>query len=343
MTMKLVVIIPALNEEESVGEVIRFIPREIDGIDEVEVLLVNDGSTDRTVEVAKAAGVDRIVSFRRPRGLADVFKRALLEAVHMGADIIVNIDADKQYEASEMPELIRPILEGRADIVLGSRFAGRIEEMSWPKRIGNRFGTWVTRRLSGVQTTDAQTGYRAFTREAALTMNILSRYTYTQETIIQAGYKRLAVVEVPITFMKRHSGSSRLVRGFFSYGSRTANTVGRVHLSKNAFRYLGNLGILAVMVGLALGGRVLYHFLGTGTVAPLLPSAIAAGFGILFGVQLMAIGLVAGMVADNRELMEDSLFLVKQFPDRTARETRATEAHASPEVARPAATLEKVE
>ncbi len=309
--MKLVVTIPALNEEESVGDVVRSIPRKLEGFDEVAVLLVDDGSTDNTVEEARKAGCDRVLSFRRNQGLATVFKWALAEALRMDADVIVNIDSDGQYESSEMPRLLQPILSGEADFVLGSRFAGTIEEMPRSKRIGNRFGTWVTGKLARMPITDAQTGYRALTRHAALMLNILSRHTYTQETIIQAGYKRLKVVEVPITFKRRSSGSSRLVISFFHYANRAAITVGRMFISRHALTLMTSAGVLSILFGLGFGGRVLFHYFSTGQVSPFLPSAVLAGFGVVFGVQLIALGMISSMVADNRDLVEDALYTLK--------------------------------
>lgn len=309
--MKLVVMIPALNEEETVGAVVRSIPRQVDGISEVEVLVCSDGSTDRTVEEAQLAKADRVLRFRRTQGLATTFKLAMLEALRMGADVIVNIDGDAQYEASELPRLIEPILMQEADIVLGSRFLGTIEEMPRAKRFGNIFGTWVVKRVSAVPITDAQTGYRAFTRHAALLLNVLAEHTYTQETIIEAAHKHLKVVEVPVTFKRRSSGSSRLVKNFWNYGKRAAFTVGAAFAARHARAFLAYLGVASFLGSLALGGRVLVHFFGTGQVTPFLPSAILAGFLAIFGVQLMVLAVIAGMISRNRTLIDDILYVIK--------------------------------
>ncbi len=307
----LVVTIPALNEEETLGGVVRSIPRSMDGIGEVKILVISDGSTDRTEEVARDAGADAVFRFSRRQGLAKVYKTALAEALKMGADVIVNIDADGQYVSDEMPMLVSPILKGDADVVMGSRLAGKIESMPRSKMIGNHFGTWVVKKLSGVPITDAHTGYRALNRHAALSMNVLSQYTYTQETILQAGFKKLQVLEVPITFNKRTAGESRLVSSFFSYGKKAAFTVGKMVGSQHALGYMMLAGMLSMMVGVGLGARVLIHFALTGQVTPLLPSAIMAGFGFVFGLQLIALGLIAGLSTDNRSLIEDALYVIK--------------------------------
>lgn len=312
---RLVVTIPALNEEETIGKVVRSIPRELEGVSEIKILLINDGSTDGTVTVAEAAGCDAVIEFRRSRGLAAAFRAGLDQALCMGADIIVNIDADNQYVAREMESLVRPILDGGADIVLGSRFRGSIESMPLAKRMGNRFGSWVTGKLAGIPISDAQTGFRAFTREAAIAMNVLSPYTYTQETIIQASFKRLSIVEVPVTFLKRGNGGSRLVSSFFRYASISAVTVTRTFMSQRALGVLGYSGIAFMVMGLALGVRVLSHYVATGLVSPYVPSAVASGFLGVFGFQLVMLGLVADMVRGNRDLVEDVLRRMKRRGD----------------------------
>jgi len=310
--VKLLVMIPALNEQHSVGDVIKAIPRHLDGISSVEVLLLDDGSTDATAEVARQAGCEHIISFRKSRGLARAFKTGLDEALRLGADIIVNIDADNQYDPREMPRLIQPILHRKADIVLGSRFAGTIETMPLRKRLGNRIATMVTRFLCNLPISDAQTGYRAFSREAAMRLNILSFYTYTQETIVQAVYKKLHIVEVPVTFRRRAAGESRLVLNIFGYAGNTAVTLIRTFMSHQALKVLSLSGGFLMLAGLALGIRVLIHFFSSGAVGPYIPSAIASGFLIVFGFQLTLLGLVADMVRNNRELLEDTLYQMRR-------------------------------
>lgn len=315
--MRLVVMMPALNEEQSVGQVIQAIPREITGIDKVEALLVDDGSTDATVEVARKAGCDHILSLRQTRGVAKAFKAGLEAALALKADIIVNIDADNQFDAGEVPKLTQPILDGKADVVLGSRFKGRIESMSARKRIGNRIGTFVTKVISRIPLSDAQSGYRAFSREAAMRINVLSHYTYTQETIVQAAYKRLKVVEVPVTCRRRTSGESRLIAGLLGYIGNAGVTMIRTFMNYQALKVLAFSGAFLMLGGLAFAARVLIHFFTAGMVSPYIPSAIAAGFLMVFGFQLILLGLVADMVRSNRELVEDALYLLRKEETET--------------------------
>jgi len=209
--MKLIVTIPAYNEENTINKVIRETPRQIYGIDSVEVLVINDGSKDNTVKVAKDAGADHIINQNENQGLAFAFRTGLEEALIRGADIIVNTDADFQYNQQQIPDLIKPVLEGKADIVLGSRFSGHIEHMAPQKRLGNILATCVTRMASGYPVTDARTGFRAFSRDAALRMNILYDYTYVQETIIQAVDHNLTMVEIPIE-VRKCEGDSILIQ-----------------------------------------------------------------------------------------------------------------------------------
>jgi glycosyltransferase involved in cell wall biosynthesis len=223
--MKLIITIPAYNEEETIAEVIEEIPRDIDLVDTVEILVIDDGSTDNTVSEAKEA--DRIISFKQNRGLAHAFRAGLETALEQGADIIVNIDADGQYNGREIPNLIAPILNESADIVLGNRQINTLEHMPRGKKVGNKMATWVTRRVTGLPIMDAQTGFRAFSRDAALHLNIMSDYTYVQETIIQAVNNGLTIVDVPVEFRKRKGGESRLISNIFSYASRAGGTIDR--------------------------------------------------------------------------------------------------------------------
>jgi glycosyltransferase involved in cell wall biosynthesis len=213
--MKLVVMIPALNEERTVGKVIQSIPRKIEGVSSIQIIVIDDGSTDRTRAIARAQGVD-VVSHSENYGLATAFRTGLTTALKMGADIIVNTDADCQYDQTEIPKLIHPIMENKADLVLGSRFKGWIEEMPTKKVLGNKAATLLTRLLSGHNVSDAQTGFRAFNRTLASSLRITSRKTYVQETIIRAARFGFRICEIPITFRKR-GGESRLIKSIWKY------------------------------------------------------------------------------------------------------------------------------
>ncbi|MFW9789087.1 MAG: glycosyltransferase family 2 protein [Candidatus Thorarchaeota archaeon] len=214
--MKLVVMIPAFNEEQSIGRVISEIPRNISGISEVEVLVIDDGCVDNTRQVALDAGANRIESHTKNLGLASAFRTGIKTALEMNADIIVNTDADRQYDQLQIPALVQPIVNSEADLVLGSRFKGRIEEMPLGNRIGNLLATFVTRILSGYPTSDAQSGFRAFSRNLAQFLVVTSRKTYVQETIIRSARGGFTLVEMPITFRKR-PGESRLISSIWGY------------------------------------------------------------------------------------------------------------------------------
>lgn len=309
--MKLVVMIPAHNEEKTIENVIKEVPREIKGIDEVEVLVINDGSTDKTVEVAKEAGADKIVGFKRNKGLAPAFRAGLENALAMGADIIVNTDADFQYNQAQIPDLIKPVLDGEADIVLGSRFKGCIEYMPLQKRIGNKLATWVTRITSGYPVSDAQTGFRAFSRDAALRLNVMSDYTYVQETILQAVNNRLVIKEIPVDFRKR-DGKSRLISSVFGYARRAASIILMTYRDHKPLKVFSIIGGAVIFIGILIGFKVLVHYLKTGMVTPYLPSAVLTAVLLIVGFQTITFGLVADMIKNNRKIGDEVLYRMKK-------------------------------
>lgn len=310
--MKLVVMIPAYNEETTIGEVINNIPREIEGISKVEVLLIEDGSTDSTLEVAKRSGADKIIHRKQKAGLSKAFEKGLEVALEMGADLMVNIDADNQYNPKEIPKLIQPILTGDADIVLGNRQISTLTHMPSTKKIGNKIATFVTKKLSGINISDAQTGFRVFSRRAALTLNVLSEYTYTQEMIIQAAFKKLEIVEMPVEFRRRH-GKSRLISSLFNYAKRAGLTILLTYLNYKPLRTFLLLGFFITLIGLLFGIRVLIHFFKTGMVTPYIPSAILTAILVIVGIQVMIVGLFADMIKKNRELIERILNKTKKM------------------------------
>ena len=313
LQMKLVVTIPSYNEERSLGSVIQEIPKTVQGIDGVEILVMNDGSTDRTVEAAKNAGADRVISHKRNMGLAKTFRDGLNEALSMGADIIVNIDADFQYNATEIPKLIRPILDGKADIVIGDRQIDTLDHMPRGNLWGNKIATWVTRRTTGLPIHDAQTGFRAFSREAALRMNLSGDYTYVQETLIQAANKNLTIVQVPVEFRKRE-GKSRLISSLFRYARSAGITIFRSFGAYHPFTIFSMIGIGIILLGTFVGSGVLLHYLKTGMVTPYLPSAVLTTVLILVGLQTFVFGLLADMLKTQRMLSEEILYQLKRRP-----------------------------
>lgn len=317
--MRLVVTIPAYNEESTIADVIRGIkelkPEDFEGkIDDIKIVVVNDGSNDNTAKVAKEAGADVVVSFRRNRGLARAFKQGMETALRIGADIIVNIDADGQYNPKEIPKLVKPILDGKADIVLGSRFKGWIEYMPLQKRIGNKIATWVTRIASGFPTSDAQTGFRAFSREAAMRLHVLADYTYVQETIIQANHYGLKIVEVPIEFRKRRGdGKSRLISNIFKYAKRAGIIILRSYRDYYPLKVFGLIGSTFIIAGFYFGWRVLSYYFATGSVGGRLPSAVLATLLFIIGVQTMVLGLLADMLKSQRMILDDVLYRLKKM------------------------------
>ena len=313
--MKLVITIPAYNEEKTISGVIAEIPRRMDGVASVVILVLDDGSTDGTVAAAQKAGADKVIRHRENKGLGTAFKRALDEALAMGADIIVNIDADGQYNALDIPRLIAPIIENRADIVLGWRDIGKLDFMPIGKKIGNRLATRATRMLSGFPVKDAQTGFRAFSRDAALRMYLSGGYTYVQETLMQAKYKGLIIEQVPVDFRAR-KGKSRLISSIFSYAVRASRVIFITFKDYRPLRLFLYSGFIIFLVGLGLGIRVLIHFVQTGMVTPHYPSAIAATLLIIVGMGTMLFGIVADMFKKQRLLSEEILYQLKKSEKR---------------------------
>jgi glycosyltransferase involved in cell wall biosynthesis len=305
--VKLVVTIPAYNEESTIESVIKSIPSSVEGIHEIRVLVVDDGSTDRTAKLAEKAGA-KVVSNLINRGLAYTFSRALDEALDVDADIIVNTDADNQYDQSQIPSLVKPILERRADIVLGSRFAGQIEHMSFTKRWGNKIASAVLANVSHYPITDGQTGFRALTRDAAMKLNILSKFTYTQEMIIDSADKGFRLIEVPATFRKR-ADKNRLFNGVLDYFMRAASTIVVGNLKLRPISSFGTSGLIIILFGIYLGLPVIDNYFRTGTIGPaFLMRAIITGVLFIVGIEIAALGLIAALVKQNRQLVEKQLY-----------------------------------
>ncbi|WP_017326143.1 glycosyltransferase family 2 protein [Synechococcus sp. PCC 7336] len=310
---KLIVQIPCYNEEESLGITLSALPREIPGIDCVEWLIINDGSTDRTVEVAKARGVEHIVNFPANQGLAKAFMAGLEASLKAGADIIVNTDADNQYCADDIPKLVQPILTGQAEMVIGARPIWQTEHFSPLKKVLQNFGSRVVRAaaMQGDAPLDAPSGFRAFSREAALRLNVFNRYTYTLETIIQAGSKGMAIASVPIR-TNADLRPSRLVRSIASYVWRSGTTILRIFMLYQPLRFFFMLGSLPLGVGTLLGIRWLIFFF-AGSDRTRIPSLILAAILISIGFQLWVLGLVADLLAANRKLLEDTQLRLRRL------------------------------
>ncbi|MET0554614.1 MAG: glycosyltransferase family 2 protein [Vicinamibacteria bacterium] len=307
--MKLIVQVPCLNEEASLPETLRAIPRSIPGIDRVEVLIVDDGSTDRTIEVARAHGADHVVRFTRRKGLAAAFMAGLDASLRLGADVIVNTDADNQYPGHEIPRLIAPILAGEADMVVGDRGVAEVQHFSPTKRLLQRLGSWVVRKVSGTRVADATSGFRAFTRDAALRINIVSEFTYTLESIIQAGKKKLAIAHLPIE--TKQTRPSRLFGSTWEYLKRSGATIVRIYAMYEPFRVFVVLGSVLLAGGTLLGVRYAY-FWWIGEIRGHLQSAILSVLLLILGFLTMQWGLMADLIASNRKLIEDLLYRVRK-------------------------------
>jgi glycosyltransferase involved in cell wall biosynthesis len=307
--MKLVIQIPAYNEEATLPQTVHDLPRMLPGVDTLEYLVVDDGSTDRTAEVARQSGVHHIVRLKQNTGLAAAFAAGLEASLAAGADIIVNTDADNQYRGEDIGLLVQPILDGRADIVVGDRGVAAQEHFTAFKRWLQRFGSWVVERAAGIPIPDATSGFRAFTREAALRLTILSDYTYTLETLIQAGARRMAVVYVPIR-TNPQSRRSRLIRNIPSFLGMSAVTIVRFYTMYRPMRVFATLGGLLIAGGLVLSLRFLVVFLqgrGTGMIQSLILAAIL----VIVGFQVCLVGLIADSVRLNRRMLEETLYRVR--------------------------------
>lgn len=317
--MKLVIQIPCYNEEATLGLTLSQLPRQLPGIDTIEWLAIDDGSRDRTVEVAKANGIDHIVSLKRNQGLAKAFMAGLEASLAAGADIIVNTDADNQYCAEDIPQLIAPILEGRAEIVVGTRPIQEIAHFSPFKKFLQRLGSLVVRLASNTRIPDAPSGFRAISREAALRLNVFNEYTYTLETIIQAGQRGLAITSVPIR-TNSYLRSSRLVKSIPAYLQHSIATILRSFMTYRPLQFFMLLGTIPASLGFLLCCRWLFLFwgiIGDNPSKPRVPSLVLAAILILIGVQLWIFGLVADLMGVNRQLLEDiQLRLRRQECDR---------------------------
>jgi hypothetical protein len=312
--VKLIVMIPALNEEETIGRVIAEIPRTFEGISSVEVLVCDDGSTDGTVQAATAAGADHIVRLRRNFGLTTAFATGLEASLELGADIVVNTDADAQYDAREIGKLIAPILSGEADMVSGDRQVSKLEHMPLTKRYGNQLGSWMLRIVAESPVRDASSGFRAFSRECALRLNPSIGHTYTHQTLIQAAHSGMVVREVPVTFWPsaREGGSSRLIGGVGSHIVKSLGTIVRTLTTYHPLAVLGRLGLLFILAGALVMLIPLADWISQGNTEGHLQSLVAAGVLGLVGLQLIIFGLLADTVSANRRLTEEILYISKQ-------------------------------
>jgi len=304
--LKLIIQIPCFNEATTLPGTLADLPRTIDGFATVETLIIDDGSSDDTSAVARAHGVHHVVRLPQNRGLARAFSIGLDASLRLGADVVVNTDADNQYRGADIPALVRPILEGRAEMVVGDRQVMTIPHFSWTKRRLQRLGSWVVRRASDTEIPDVTSGFRAMSREAALRLFVHDDYTYTLETLIQAGRTRLPVTHVPIT-TNPITRPSRLIRSIPNYIWRQAATILRITTMYRPLRTFGTVALLCLLVGLVAVGRFLYFFIEEPQRSGHVQSLIFGAIAIIVAFQVLLFGMIADLVAANRRLLEDLL------------------------------------
>ena len=310
--MKLVIQIPCLNEEDTLAATLADIPRDIEGIDQVEILIIDDGSTDRTSEVAREHGADHIVRFAQNRGLGHAFRAGFDTALRLGADIIINTDGDNQYYGGDVPTLVVPILEGRADLVIGDRQTGDIGHFSFLKRGLQKYGSRVISGLGGLDIPDVASGFRAYTRETALKMSMFTDFDHTAEHVVQAGQDRWAVVVVPIRTNPKVR-ESRLFSNIGQFVLKSGSISLRTYTRYKALKIFATCGTATFAAGFILGLRFLYYLLLTDEGDLHIQSVVLAAVLLLAGFQMFLTGLVADLIATNRALMEDTLTRIKKI------------------------------
>ena len=308
--MKLIIQIPCYNEAETLAIALDALPREVDGFDKVEWLIINDGSTDDTVKVAQERGVDHIVHFKYNQGLAKGFMAGIKECLKQGADVIVNTDADNQYEAQDIPKLVKPILDHKAEYVIGERPISQTDHFSPVKKVLQKLGSWVVRKASDTDIPDAPSGFRAMSRECALQLNVYNNYTYTLETIIQAGQKNILITSVPIR-TNEDLRPSRLLSSIPNYIKKSVITIIRIFVVYKPFRFFMTIAALLFGLGLLLGFRFLYFYF-SGDGSGHMQSVVLAGVLMGMGFQTGLIAFVADLLAVNRKLMEEVRYSTNQ-------------------------------
>jgi glycosyltransferase involved in cell wall biosynthesis len=309
--LKLIIQIPCYNEAQHIAQTVQALPRQIPGCDIIEYLVVDDGSQDATIEVARAAGVHYVIPLEKHAGLAAAFMAGLDASLRNGADIIVNTDADNQYDANDIQHLVEPILAGNADIVVGDRGVATLENFSATKRALQRLGSWVIGKAAGIPTPDATSGFRAISRTAALHTIVLSEYSYTLETLIQAGNRRMAIAYVPV-HTNTQVRPSRLMHSIPEYLANSSATILRVYTMYRPLRVFTILSGILILGGVLLGLRFLYFYL-IGQGAGHIQSVILAAVLLIIGFQVFLIGLVADLIGFNRKILEEVLFRLRQI------------------------------
>jgi len=309
---KLIVQIPCLDEAETLPATLADLPREIPGVDVIETLIIDDGSRDDTAQIARDHGVTHVLRFRSHKGLAAAFTAGIDACLANGADIIVNTDADNQYAGRDIETLVAPLLSGEADIVIGDRNIRDLQHMSWHKKLLQRLGSWAVRQVSGTAVPDTTSGFRAYTREAALRMTVVSEFSYTLESIIQAGKMRMAIHHVPIRTNPR-TRPSRLFGSAFAYVKRSGATIVRIYTMYEPLKVFTYIGSIVFLVGFAVSVRFLFYYFFTDDAAGKVQSLILSAVLMIVGFQVVLIGLVADVLSGSRKLLEDLLYRVRRM------------------------------
>lgn len=333
--MKLIIQIPAFNEEATIAQVLRDLPKRIDGIASIETLVIDDGSTDKTAEAARKAGANHILQLKTHRGLAAAFVAGIDAALRLGADVIVNTDADNQYVAADIARLVAPILKGTAEVVIGDREVAKSEHMSPLKRMLQRMGSWTVGKASGLAVADVTSGFRAFTRDAAMQINVFNPFTYTLETVIQAGNRNLGVQSVTVR-TNAPTRPSRLYQGIGTYLRKSMATIFRVYTLYRPLKTFFAIGSVLTFLGIVLGARFLWFF-ARGDRGGHIQSLILAAVFLITGFHTWLIALLADLIAVNRRLTEDVLIRVKRLesPERERKQLRPAMQPMQPQERRP--------
>ncbi len=305
--MKLIIQIPCYNEENTLPEVIEDLPKDLPGIDTIEYLVIDDGSSDRTVEIAQSLGVHHILSLGSNRGLAHAFVSGIRKCLDLGADIIVNTDGDNQYSGHCIGDLIVPVTEGKLDMVIGARPIDDIEHFSWLKKKLQRAGSKIVRQFSGTRIPDTTSGFRAYSAEAAMWLHVFNRYTYTLETIIQAGHMNMRIGHVPIK-VNAKTRESRLISSVPKYISRSVSIIIRSYITYQPFKTFLYCALVPGLIGAILCARFLYYYFSDASAAGHIQSLILAAVMLIIAFLLMALGILADLIGANRKLIQETLF-----------------------------------
>ena len=309
--MRLVVLIPAYNEESTIGDVIAEIPKSIPHVTEISVVVIDDGSTDGTEQTARDAGAI-VYSFEKNNGLARAVSFGFSKCLELKADIMVTLDADDQYDPAQIPVVLKPIIDNKADIVLGDRQVHRLEHMPLQKRIGNRLVSETVSRIIRKRISDAQTGFRAFNSHALASLHIFSRYTYTQETLLQASFKGLTIAEVPVEFRKRRVGKSKLVSNIFTYAIETAYLITSTVIFYKSVRFFGIIAVILFVLGIGLSAFLLAHFGATGQIRPHHPTMILASLFLITASMSSLMIIISSILNRQSVLQEEILYKLRE-------------------------------